>query len=92
MMLFKIYPRSFKDSNHDGIGDIPGIIEKLDYLKKLGVKKIECVNKKFDPNFHNAVLSIESKDVKAGFIVEEIEAGYEMEGKVVKFSQVVVAK
>lgn len=70
------------------------LIEKslMEGLKKLGVKKIECVNKKFDPNFHNAVLSIESKDVKAGFIVEEIEAGYEMEGKVVKFSQVVVAK
>ena len=70
------------------------LIEKslMEGLKKLGVKKIECVGRKFDPNFHNAVLSIESKDVKAGFIVEEIEAGYEMEGKVVKFSQVVVAK
>lgn len=70
------------------------LIEKslMEGLKKLGVKKIECVGKRFDPNFHNAVLSIESKDVKAGFIVEEIEAGYEMEGKVVKFSQVVVAK
>lgn len=39
-VVYQIYPRSFKDSNADGIGDLRGIIEKLDYLKKLGIDVI----------------------------------------------------
>ena len=37
---YQIYPRSFFDSNHDGIGDLPGIIEKLDYLQTLGITMV----------------------------------------------------
>ncbi|MCG6418457.1 alpha-amylase family glycosyl hydrolase, partial [Vibrio fluvialis] len=36
-VVYQIYPRSFCDSNNDGIGDLNGIISKLDYLKTLGV-------------------------------------------------------
>ncbi|MCC3356325.1 glycoside hydrolase family 13 protein [Bacillus sp. REN16] len=39
-VVYQIYPRSFKDTNGDGIGDLKGITEKLDYLKELGVDVI----------------------------------------------------
>jgi oligo-1,6-glucosidase len=39
-IVYQIYPRSFKDSNGDGIGDLQGIIEKLDYLQILGINVI----------------------------------------------------
>lgn len=39
-VIYQIYPKSFKDSNHDGIGDLQGIISKLDYLEQLGIDAI----------------------------------------------------
>ena len=39
-VIYQIYPRSFKDSNGDGIGDLQGIIAKLDYIKNLGVDAV----------------------------------------------------
>ena len=39
-VVYQIYPRSFMDSNGDGIGDLNGITEKLEYLKELGIDVI----------------------------------------------------
>ncbi|MBM7708437.1 glycosidase [Enterococcus lemanii] len=39
-VVYQVYPQSFKDSNHDGIGDFQGIIEKLPYLAELGIDVI----------------------------------------------------
>jgi len=39
-VIYQIYPRTFQDSNNDGIGDLPGIISRLDYIKNLGVTAI----------------------------------------------------
>lgn len=39
-VIYQIYPRSFQDSNGDGIGDLPGITSRLDYLADLGIDAI----------------------------------------------------
>lgn len=39
-VIYQIYPRSFADSNGDGIGDLQGIISKLEYLEELGIDAI----------------------------------------------------
>ncbi len=52
-VAYQIYPRSFKDSNDDGIGDIEGIISKLDYLKNLGVDIIWICPMYKSPNDDN---------------------------------------
>ena len=52
-VFYEIYPQSFYDSNGDGIGDIPGIIEKLDYINELGCNAL-WLNPCFDSPFKDA--------------------------------------
>ena len=52
-VFYQIYPRSFCDSNGDGIGDLQGIISKLDYLKSLGINAIWCSPVYDSPNDDN---------------------------------------
>ena len=52
-VVYQIYPQTFYDSNGDGIGDLPGIIQKLDYVKSLGVDAI-WLNPFFDSPFNDA--------------------------------------
>ncbi|MDD4369455.1 MAG: alpha-amylase family glycosyl hydrolase, partial [Oscillospiraceae bacterium] len=39
-VIYQVYPRSFQDSNGDGVGDLPGLIRRLDYLQRLGIDAI----------------------------------------------------
>ena len=52
-VFYQIYPQTYYDSNGDGIGDLNGIIQKLDYIKSLGVTAI-WLNPFFDSPFHDA--------------------------------------
>ena len=70
------------------------MIEKsiLSALAKQDVKPIEAVGKIFNPDYHNAIMTIEKNDVKENTIVDEVEMGFVMGDKVIKYSKVIVAK
>lgn len=53
LVIYQIYPRSFKDGNGDGIGDLKGMIEKLDYLNELGVNAVWMSPVYASPNVDN---------------------------------------
>lgn len=56
-VFYEIFVRSFNDSNHDGIGDLKGVTEKLDYLKSLGVKGIWLMPINSSPSYHGYDIS-----------------------------------
>ena len=61
-------------------------------LEKYGVKKIEALNKKFDHNFHQAVVEIENDEVEIGIVINEMQCGYTMHDKLLRPSMVGVSK
>ena len=61
-------------------------------MEDLGVTPIEAVGKEFDPNFHNAVMQVESEDVEEGFVAQERQKGYMYHDTVLRHSMVAVAK
>ncbi len=75
-------------------------LKNLDILKtdlisifeKNKIKKIECLNKRFDPNFHQAMLEVEDDNVEIGTIVQEIQTGYMMGDRLLRPSLVGVSK
>jgi oligo-1,6-glucosidase len=66
-VVYQVYPRSFKDSNGDGIGDIPGITSKLDYLQRLGVNVIWLSPHYDSPNADNGYDIRDYRKVMAEF-------------------------
>lgn len=64
---YQIYPRSFKDSNGDGIGDLQGIISKLDYLKDLGIDVIWICPMYKSPNDDNGYDISDYQDIMRDF-------------------------
>lgn len=66
-IVYQIYPRSYKDSNQDGIGDIPGIIQKLDYIKSLGVDVIWVCPVYKSPNDDNGYDISDYRDIMNEF-------------------------
>ena len=64
--------------------------QMMDELDKLGVKPIEAVGQEFDPNFHNAVMQVESEEYESGIVAQELLKGYMYHDSVVRHSMVAV--
>jgi molecular chaperone GrpE len=64
----------------------------ISIFKKNGINSIDCLNKKFDPNFHQAMLEIENDDKPNGTIIQEIQKGYMMKERLLRPSFVGVTK
>jgi len=62
------------------------------FLEKNGVETIEAVGKEFDPNYHNAVIQVETDEYEAGVITEELQKGYILDEYVIRPSMVKVAQ
>ena len=80
--------------------DLNKIIDGIDVVKKdlisifkkNGIEAIECIDKKFDPNFHQAMLEIENSTKEPGTIIQEVQKGYMMKNRLLRPSLVGVAK
>lgn len=64
----------------------------LNAFKGLGVEKIEAVNQVFDPHLHNALAVQNNPDLEDGTIIQEYQAGYKLNDKIIRYSQVIVNK
>ena len=92
---------SFKnDNNLKNNKDLNKIIEGIEIIKKdlvsifkkNSIEAIECMNKKFDPNFHQAMLEVEDNTKNSGTVVQEIQKGYMMNDRLLRPSLVSVTK
>ena len=77
-----------KDSFYDGMCMIHK--QMLSELEKIGVTPIEAIGKEFDPNFHNAVMQVESEEFESGIVAQELQKGYMYRDAVVRYSMVAV--
>lgn len=64
----------------------------LDTLKNLGVEKIESIGKVYDPSVHNVIAVMKNEEKENDIILEEYQAGYKFNGKVIRYSKVIVNK
>jgi len=66
--------------------------EFVTILEKHGVKKIESINKKFDHNYHQAMLEVETDEFNEGYVVQEIQSGFTLHDRLLRPSMVGVSK
>ena len=63
-----------------------------EFLKKEGIEEIKSLENRFDPNFMEVAEEVEAKDKKSGVVIEEVQKGYTMYGKIIRPAKVKVTK
>ena len=66
--------------------------QMMTVFSELDVKPIEAVGKEFDPEFHNAVMQVESEEYESGVVAQELQKGYMYRDSVVRHSMVAVVQ
>ena len=94
IVSFKNDEQFKKNKDLDKIIDGIEIVKKdlVSIFKKNSITEIECVNKKFDPNFHQAMMEVEDNTKETGTVVQEIQKGYMMKDRLLRPSLVSVTK
>jgi molecular chaperone GrpE len=98
--LQRAYQSIKNDENLKDNKDLNKFLENIDIIekdlitifKKNSIKKINCLNEKFDPNNHQAMLEIEDENVEPGTVLQEIQPGYFYKDRLLRPSFVAVAK
>lgn len=84
-------PPDFKDNEWvKGISQITSQLQDL--LRKEGIEEIKAIGEKFDPNFHEALEKIEVENKEPGEVIEEVQKGYTLNGKVIRPTKVKITK
>ena len=92
---FEIAEKNIPDNlkNNENVKGLLQIKAQLrDFLKGLGIEEIGVLGKKFDPNFQEIVEEVEVKEKESGMVIEEVQKGYKIHGKVLRPAKVKVSK
>ena len=88
---FKLAKRSIKDqSSLEGVEMIENKI--LNTLKDMGIERINSIGEKYDPNLHEAITVMRNEELENDIILEEFQAGYKYNDKVIRYAKVIVNK
>lgn len=79
-----------KHINDPGVNQIKKQLE--DFLKKEGIEAIETLGKKFDPNTMDAIEDVQAQEGESGVVIEELQRGYTMHGKLIRPARVKISK
>jgi len=92
---FEVIEKNLPDDlkNNESVKGILQIKNQIqDFLRNQGVEEVKSLGQKFDPNFHEVVEEVKTKDREKGIVIEEVQKGYESNGRLLRPAKVKVTK